>query len=381
MAGLLTTAIKRLTKASKVFDDKETFEVARLCEASKAYLHEDAKRLVAAAGPRAVLYSYGADSTPCLGRFTLRRRLNTGKWLVRTAKKGTDWLLEKGYARYITDIGAQRIRFITRDPRPLQDKHAPTYLTAFREFFPQLKLQGHKGISITHLAMDRAIFSSVARLIGQLHTAMEERQGEEWGEYGANLNWLVTTACANHDVQNAQHWSLMPLLEDQEQSLKDFHVVVESLRNAYDILIAYLPNWLQDKIAWDTTPINEWDVGGWWKVMGVEDPVMYGELVALNLHWEGGALWVNSRHKNDPDIMTRVQNAILYLWLFRKFTESRWCTVGLVSKAITASLSVGLDDLVVTALAAGCKTYHIHGFAKLGAELRTPRGQALNNPN
>ena len=254
----------------------------------------------------------------------------------------------------------------------MKNKTAPAYFTAFREFFPQLKKLGHAGISITHVAFDRAIFSAVERLVKSFHMAIEERVEDETG-YGTDLlNWIVSTPCANHDTQNALMWALAEFLEDKKKDMKDFHVIAESLRNAFDLLVGHLSQWVESNLTWDDSPYDVHGVQEFWLAMGATHD-MIDVLVSLNLHWAGGSLFCNGRHKEDPDIHTRICNAILYVWKFRKFTESRWTTVGIVCKALTASLAIGLADLVATVLEDSSQ-YYMHGFNRLTPELRNCAG-------
>ena len=153
--------------AQEVLTDAEIADASKLCEAALDFLKDKAKELVKEAGPRPVLYSYGSDSTPCLGRFTLRRRLESRTWLVRTGQQSNDFLLEKGSLRYIDALGHTVQRFLARDPRTMKNKTDPAYFMAFREFFPQLKTLQHKGISITHLSFD-GYFQRRAE-IGEVH--------------------------------------------------------------------------------------------------------------------------------------------------------------------------------------------------------------------
>lgn len=46
------------------------------------------------------------------------------------------------------------------------------------------------------------------------------------------------------------------------------------------------------------------------------------------------------------DLVSGIESCLMKMWQFRKFTESRWLTVGSSSRVLVAALLTGLDDLV-----------------------------------
>ena len=68
-------------------------------------------------------------------------------------------------------------------------------------------------------------------------------------------DWFVATGCSNHDCQNALKWSLAPFLESAEV-LKDLYIVVESLRNAFGLLVRHLKHFLAASIAFSDVAMN-----------------------------------------------------------------------------------------------------------------------------
>ena len=48
----------------------------------------------------------------------------------------------------------------------------------------------------------------------------------------------------------------------------------------------------------------------------------------------------------EQELTETICATLLSLWKFRKFTESRWLTVGTRCRVLMAGLATGLDDLV-----------------------------------
>eukprot|EP00972_Heterocapsa_arctica_P058615 8644479-Heterocapsa_arctica.AAC.1 len=69
--------------------------------------------------------------------------------------------------------------------------------------------------------------------------------------------------------------------------------------------------------------------------------------------------------------MDAVSSALLGLWHFKKFTDSRWITVGCSCRTLVAGLLTGLDSLVAfIRRAPESSDFYTHGFAKLSSIIK-----------
>ena len=68
-------------------------------------------------------------------------------------------------------------------------------------------------------------------------------------------------------------------------------------------------------------------------------------LEALQLRWENDRLSIAVRWRDDPQAVQMVRTAILGIMRYKKWSESRWVTIGTNCKSIVASLLVGIVDL------------------------------------
>jgi hypothetical protein len=88
-------------KPARVLDRLEDRLVDRMCEVMKEYLHSKARGIVKAANGRAVLFSYGSDSTPSLTWTTIKSDHTSGA-VTRKAKKAEELLIEVGFIKTTT---------------------------------------------------------------------------------------------------------------------------------------------------------------------------------------------------------------------------------------------------------------------------------------
>lgn len=339
-------------KASRVLDKEETEMCAKLAEVAKEHLMQRAKEFVRNAQGGAVLLSYQSDSTPLLAKRVFVARHSSGQAVVRKAGRALELLLERVFLKTETPSGQMLVECFFRDPVPLDNgKGAWPCFSAACECFPLLKKMGHHGIAISHYGADRALQSSLERLMRQRHGLFHEVSGADDSSGGglATLDsltdWIVSTGCANHDAQNALKWGLAGL-ECGDEVTKKLHIVVESLRNGYDLLQTYLPKFLTQSLTLvaddGATPGHSEE---FWASMCVE-PAVLQDLVELGLRWRKGRLQIYESAASKPDFVEKVTACMLSVFRFKRFTDSRWCTIGDSCRSLFASLALGLSGLV-----------------------------------
>ena len=108
-----------------------------------------------------------------------------------------------------------------------------------------LRAGGHRGIAVSHYAFDRAVHDPLfGKLLARHHAYYDDRlrPQECEGGLGELLDWVVGAPCCLHDAHNALRWSLSPRVSEAE--LKDLHIVLESLRSSYMLLVQRVPRFL-----------------------------------------------------------------------------------------------------------------------------------------
>lgn len=66
----------------------------------------------------------------------------------------------------------------------------------------------------------------------------------------------------------------------------------------------------------------------------------------LQLMWVDGRLQVSAEYAQTVEVVSVVQAALLGVWRFQRFTESRWSTIGSSAQGVTAAILTGLPGLV-----------------------------------
>lgn len=351
---------------SKNLDKEGAQTAAKLCEIAKELLRERAIQFVKRGQGGAILLSYQSDSTPLLAKATYVAQLPDGSHVVRKAGRALELLLQKVFVKIIAPTGTPSLVCYFRDPVPLDDgKGTWPCFSAACECFPMLQTLGHKGISISHYCFDRALFSSLDRTMRQRHLLFHEVSSQGEDSMGGRIlgeltDWVVSTPCANHDAQNGLKWGLA-WMECGEETIKKLHIAVESLRNSYNLLVKYLPKFLMSTltIVQDSSLANPEE---FWVALGME-PVVVQELVELGLCWRDGRLQAFRSAAEGKDFMGRVTACILSVFRFKRFTDSRWCSMGDSCRTLLAAFALGLPALVQL-IRSDSRTsdYYISGF-------------------
>ena len=358
----------RATQMPTREDDRN---MERLAEVAKTVLWQKAEELVRSAGAGPVLFSYQSDGTPAL---TQRRWVSTiagtAKTLRRQGGRSTEYLLQKGFVLVPRLSGVVEVTALFGEPKPLSNgKDTWCMYAAAKAFFPTLRELGHRGISLSHYAFDRAVFSACSRKMLQLHMEKDEAYSTRNPDDAALsrlTNWQVLTPCCNHDVQNALKWSLSRHVDNTE-ALKDLFIAVASLRNAFDLLHGHIADFLGRCLEPVDEPDEYEESYRYWTDIGVES-VVAEQLAELSVRWHNGRLRVRagSDAASQGSLVGRVAALIMAVLRFRKFAESRWCTVGDSCRSLLAAMSVGLDGLVEVVRAdPRASDFHMHGYARL----------------
>jgi hypothetical protein len=229
---------------------------------------------------------------------------------------------------------------------------------------------------VQHYTFDRAAFSALQKLFKQRHLQMAPTfGGPADGTSSVLLNlqeWVVSGGCALHDSHNALKWALHQQFCNPDL-MKGLYIVVESVRNSYGQLLSYLGNWLVRSLQFvpdeNLPPIEDRTI--LWTALGLDPTLVEVLACQLRLQWKGGRLQVSANCLNLPDVMETLSSALLGVWHFKKFSDSRWVTVGCSCRTLVASFLTGLESLVAFIREAPASSdFHISGFARLCPDMK-----------
>lgn len=346
-------------KPSKVCSSREVEQISRLAEVLKRFLRTEMLAFVRRNSQEPLLFFYSSDCTPTKTVEAWSR--TSGNLHVRRRGRHSQELLQQ---RLYCMNSSGEVRVLLDEPRVLADKTSWTHLEAYRHFFELPRRAGHLGLVIEHFVWDRAVADPTFRHVQQLQkaAAAEDRRGvgpAAGGELQALLSWTTTSACANHDVHNGLKWSIMECTRDPA-TLKGAFVCIESLRNSYSSLVAQVTKWLGGVLAfedWEGYPVAEHFV-----FLGLE-PEACELATALQARFDQGKFKVSTRYKADEGILDMIVTLLLSVWAFKRWTESRWLSMGPSCRIMLSALALGLDTFVRWCLRQpGQSRYFLGGF-------------------
>ena len=363
--------IRRYANVQLVVPDKEAADVYKVCEVTKQFFRSQGPSMVAWAAGRPLLHSYSCDGTPCRAKKYCFAEV-AGRTLRRAGGDTAELLVQRTLLRAAKATGEVKTAAILSDPMPMtRGKKLPAQFSCCLRHWQSLRMLGHTGICVQHYCFDRGVHQGLVRLFRKKHGQLAAEASNHAVPDGAPLydpallEWIVDTPCANHDIHNAFKWSVMQCMSDA-QLMTDTFIAIESLRNAYSHIQSVLSEWLLTAVKFVPPQIDRQAAdAALWTALGVEPNELH-TFLDLALRWDGTHLEVSNVHADSPDVWQRLVNVLLYVHKFKKFSTSRWCSVGQSCRTIVAALLLGLDDLASFVIKHPLKhNSYINGYKRL----------------
>ena len=317
-----------------------------------------------------ILVSFSSDPSSLLLPVSTTSAV-AGQTFKRSGHDLIELLLQRLVFKWLDDNGQCHLHIQLGLPIPLQ--HGKAAANLFRAATSMCKLPrraGHSKIIIHHLCCDRAVHTALESLLwGRLEAYYKSEVATELGdslELCHLQELFVSTPCTAHAAQNALKWAIAPLLK--KDTLHDLHICIEACRNSFAMLHAHLFDFLQQHVTFRAHAHDLQEAATLWAAVGVDASML--EVVAeVHPIWSGTTLLVAANLQHQTDFLEKVSRVLLYLWRWRRFTESRFASLGAASRALVASLLAGLQPLVaITRQDPHCSDYHLHGFQRLAGD-------------
>ena len=368
--------VESLAQASKTLTKTETRNLDQLCEAGKETLAIGFKALIADAAGRPVLTTKSADATPISVVKRIASSLPSGSRVVRRGREKHEYIVKNQLGRFVDSDGQCHTRALIQDPIPLEHGKsvAQTLQVCRKTGWVTLRQMGHVGIAVEHYVFDRFGIKTWEQLLHGWHAVLAIQYDDLSPEIPVNvfrdMEWVVVTGCGAHDAHNALKWSFFHAFENKDM-LRDAYVCVASLRNSMDLIGKYLAEWVRSKMGFQDPAPPEWcqSMRGLWLCLDVDPETT--ELLAfdLQLEFRDDCLFVSRDWACKPDVVGAIAGALLSVWKFTPFTESRWLTIGRSSRSMVAARLCGIESLVkFIARAPGASMYYLKGYARLQGE-------------
>ena len=345
------SVIEMFGMASRVLSQAQSVVCEKLTTVVKTYMRAGIESFIEGSPDLPVLYTYGSDGTPMLSQVYTETTTGSGSRVRRRGQSSDEWLVERGYVTIRDPDGCFRSRCIVRGPIPLKEgEGAAEVFACCRDFLPLTREMGHRGISMSYYVFDRKLQRPLFRNACANHRVYHKHKAMKNPDdplltRSFLTDWQLSTGCGNHDAHNATQWALSPCSADMKDTLKALFLAVDALRKCYGTLVKVLPVFVANNLAYRAPTGSEDEVRQWWTAIGTGSD-MVEELTDLGLEWVDGKLYVNQAHEGSPGIDKRVRSALLYIFKFKRFTNSRWATIGCSMQSLAASLSVGLAEVM-----------------------------------
>lgn len=141
-----------------------------------------------------------------------------------------------------------------------------------------------------------------------------------------------------------------------------------------DLLINHLAGWIGLRISYRPPRSQAENDASMrvWEVLDVDVETATILAETLELRFEDGRLCISEACSGRYDLIELISTALLSVWKFVQWSESRFLTVGVSARRVVAALLTGLEDLVDLIRAdSSCSHFYINGFARLRGDRKT----------
>lgn len=350
----LVADLQRLSQPSLRYSTSEVGYAHRLAMVGAAFLRNRMHVFMTDAAGAPIAVSYQSDATPEIV-FEREDIIIGPRRYHRGGYRTSDFLLD----RFFATVPSGRQCVVFRAPMRLEDKTAMTHLTAAEQLIMYPWDHGCDSISIFHVVVDGALFTSLAGLLHRHHARSLERRCASSSSGEATLyrlsSWFVSTQCVNHSSHNSFKAGMRENFAD-DKSMKSMWGIIEGLRTCYSTLMCFARSWIAKNLVF-----LDWDLEhGYtmWTMLCMESEVA-DKLVALQLRCIGGRIFVSEDFRDDPDVTEKIYEVMVLVFRWRRWTDSRWLSVGDSARSLLSSILLGIEALVGYAIASGHSTYYL----------------------
>jgi hypothetical protein len=120
-------------------------------------------------------------------------------------------------------------------------------------------------------------------------------------------------------------------------------VCIESLLNWFSLLLKYVRAWLHEVVEYEDQP--------WFPHRALWTLLAVGTNIAeisedLQLRYEGGKLKVAQQWRGNADTYDSIELVLTHIWALRKYSDSRWLSMGPSTRGLLAAQICGTREFV-----------------------------------
>jgi len=360
----LTHEIQRLSLPSLVYDSTDVARAHKLAVVGEVALRNRMEAFLRfhCGGPVAVTYQ--SDATP---EITFQRHdvEVAGRRLQRGGYQTGEYLLDRLFA--VAPSGQQCVLF--RCPLRLADKTAWTHLQAASQMLLYPWEYGCRSVSITHLVVDGAVFSALRALLHRHHARAVATFCSTLAAGEATIHrlcsWFVASQCVTHGAHNSFKAAMKDNLGDQQ--LKTMWGIIEGLRTCHTTLMAFARSFVASRIVYRDWSLENGD--RMWRMLCFESDIVE-KLCHLQLRCKDGAILVAEEFRDDPTVVDQVVDLMTLCFRWRKWTDSRWLSMGDSARSLLTSIILGIEPLIEYAISGGHGPYYLAKAKHMSSEVK-----------
>lgn len=364
----------RLCSPGLSFDGNAQRECRKHAEVARAFLHDRALAFVAQRAHEPLMEIFMSDGTPVT---TLQRSLTAWHDMVvrRSGRACREYLTQRVF---LVDEELRTVPAIGY-PRLMEDKTALTHYAGYVEAWPGTRTLSRDAV-LSHHCFDGAIKSAMETRVRQRAAAYELWLVDNDPEHAAFMImwwWVTCVVCKAHLFHNAFKKSVADCLDDKN-CMRDCWVVCSSLRQSFEQLSRVLVPWLGNVLDFEDWPWDLCTLRSLWQLFGEDRDEWLDFLCLLQLRFSRGRLLVAECFHDDIHIVQKVRTAIMHIFKFRRWSESRWGGVDKCVRYLSGALFIGLEALVTSIVADKKEShYYIKGFTRLNKRIKRMMAQVI----
>eukprot|EP00971_Amphidinium_carterae_P037292 732989-Amphidinium_carterae.1 len=236
---------------------------------------------------------------------------------------------------------------------------------------------GHR-ILIFHQVHDRAVGHKLRNCLSSnwsllCSAAAQDEQSEQRREGYEVLSWHTDVSCALHDIHNSLRWGYLLTLGKQEEGLKALYVGSVALKSSSYTCVSAIGPWLLrvvEAVAISDCPQRD-DLYGFYLLLGLGHAVA-DSLASRRVYWchDSRRMCVALEViEKEGDWLQGVSSALLAVFQFHVFCESRWSTVGAACRNILCAQVFGYKHFLHYMRSEGLVSeYYVNGADRLSSD-------------
>eukprot|EP00971_Amphidinium_carterae_P280485 5567994-Amphidinium_carterae.1 len=235
---------------------------------------------------------------------------------------------------------------------------------------------GDQCFRVVHQVYDRGISDQLAHYcsgVWEQSCAIEENDADDGACDDLNNCYILHTLvhCCCHDIHNSLRWAHQTVFGDA-QLLRSVYVSVAALRVGSMYAAEHVLEWLQEVLVpisgESCRPCSELEM--FWNMLCVDVDVVT-VLLKYQLYYDNEKLYVHEEVLQEEGAFDEVSMALLSVWKFSAFSESRWVSLGTCCRTVTAAFALGFESVFSWMCERKVLSeYELHGAGKLDSKGR-----------